>query len=164
MFKKILVALDSKETCDPLMEKAIALAQAVGAQLKLITVLSLDSDGRVALPQVTDSTWNIYKERYQVDEATGLAMLRQFKAQALNAGVSADFEQVIGNPGRLICEAAEDWSAELILVGSHGRRGLSELLLGSVSSYVMHHAPCSVLVVHRSITQSSDANAPATST
>ena len=48
-----------------------------------------------------------------------------------------------------ICQRAKVWQADLIIVGSHGRTGLSELFLGSVSNYVMHHAPCSVMVIHR---------------
>ncbi|MGF1516635.1 MAG: universal stress protein, partial [Nodosilinea sp.] len=51
------------------------------------------------------------------------------------------------SPGRVICTLAKTWAADLIVVGSHRRKGLSELFLGSVSNYVMHHAPCSVLVV-----------------
>lgn len=43
------------------------------------------------------------------------------------------------------------WDADLIVVGSHGRKGLSEMLLGSVSNYVVHHAPCSVIIVHGQI-------------
>ena len=43
---------------------------------------------------------------------------------------------------------ANSWQADMIIVGNRGRSGLSEFFLGSVSNYVMHHAPCSVLVVH----------------
>jgi nucleotide-binding universal stress UspA family protein len=54
-----------------------------------------------------------------------------------------------GDPRREIVEAAKDWDAELIVVGSHGRTGLQRLILGSVAEYVVRHAPCSVEVSRR---------------
>ena len=53
----------------------------------------------------------------------------------------------MGYSGRNIGEEAQTWSAELILVGSRGLTGLKEMFLGSISNYVTHHAPCSVLIV-----------------
>jgi nucleotide-binding universal stress UspA family protein len=54
---------------------------------------------------------------------------------------------MVGDPGKAICTLAQDWSADLIVIGRRGMHGLGELLLGSVSSYVMHRSPCAVLVV-----------------
>ena len=62
--------------------------------------------------------------------------------------LQAEFTQSFGSPERVICNLARTWEADLIMVGSHQRTGLSELVMGSVSNYVMHHAPCSVLVTH----------------
>jgi len=53
----------------------------------------------------------------------------------------------VGEPGREICALAQEWSADLILLGRRGMQGLGELLLGSVSNFVMHRANCAVLVV-----------------
>jgi hypothetical protein len=44
---------------------------------------------------------------------------------------------------------AEEWDADLVIMGSHGRTGLARLLLGSVARNVLHHASCSVLVIRR---------------
>lgn len=52
-----------------------------------------------------------------------------------------------GSPERSICEIAQTWEADLIIVGSRGLTGIKEMFLGSVSNYVTHHAPCSVLIV-----------------
>jgi nucleotide-binding universal stress UspA family protein len=54
-----------------------------------------------------------------------------------------------GDPRREIVEAAKDWDAGLIVVGSHGRTGFQRLILGSVAEYVVRHAPCSVEVSRR---------------
>jgi nucleotide-binding universal stress UspA family protein len=53
----------------------------------------------------------------------------------------------MGQPGRIIVEAARDLRADLVIVGSHGRGFWGRLALGSVSDSVVHNAPCSVLVV-----------------
>lgn len=57
-------------------------------------------------------------------------------------------EALPGPPAKVIVEKAESWGADLIVVGSHGR-GFWGRMLGSVSDGVLHHAPCSVLVVRK---------------
>lgn len=74
-------------------------------------------------------------------------MLRSLTESAIAAGVKTDFAQTSGSPGQAICNLDRTWGADLIVVGRWGRSGLNELLFGSVSNYVLHHAPCSVLVV-----------------
>jgi len=54
---------------------------------------------------------------------------------------------VRGDPREALVLAAESDQADLVVVGSHGRSGLTKLLLGSVASHVVTHAPCNVLVV-----------------
>lgn len=54
-----------------------------------------------------------------------------------------------GDPRSVIVDEAEDWSTDLIVVGSHGRTGLTRWLLGSVAQSVVSHAPCSVEVVRK---------------
>lgn len=53
----------------------------------------------------------------------------------------------LGRPAEIIIECAEKWHPDLIVVGSHGRNFWGRLALGSVSDAVLHHAPCSVLIV-----------------
>ncbi|MGL5832152.1 MAG: universal stress protein, partial [Waterburya sp.] len=77
----------------------------------------------------------------------GLDFLQGKAQEAQAKGVNTEFIQLTGNPGRVICEFASTWSADLILVGSRGLKGLKEMFLGSVSNYITHHAPCSVLIV-----------------
>jgi nucleotide-binding universal stress UspA family protein len=56
---------------------------------------------------------------------------------------------VLGEPASALVQAVRDEGADLLVVGSHGRTGLTKLLLGSVSAHAVGHAPCSVLVVKR---------------
>ncbi|WP_019505589.1 universal stress protein [Pleurocapsa sp. PCC 7319] len=81
----------------------------------------------------------------------GLEALRSLVQEATTAGVNTEFTQDFGNPGRTICDFAQTWSVETILVGSRGLTGAKEMFLGSVSNYVTHHAPCSVLIVRETL-------------
>jgi nucleotide-binding universal stress UspA family protein len=65
------------------------------------------------------------------------------------AGLHADGRVIEGDPREALLEEARQESVDLIVVGSHGRTGLEKLLMGSVASHVVAHAPCSVLVVRR---------------
>ena len=65
------------------------------------------------------------------------------------AGLSVEGAMVAGDPRSTLVEEAKRTGADLIVVGSHGRSGISRLLLGSVASYVASHAGCSVLIVKR---------------
>lgn len=64
-------------------------------------------------------------------------------------GFKATSEVRSGSPASTIVAFASEWDADLVIMGSHGRTGLARLLLGSVARNVLHHANCSVLIVHR---------------
>ncbi|MGB7084989.1 MAG: universal stress protein [Phormidesmis sp.] len=159
MFNKVLVALDTEESCSFLFEKALALAEATASDLVLLGVLTLDGGGTLpplSYPAATgyplttiDSAWEIYRERYEAYKSKEEAVLKRYLDQAIAAGIQAELRQETGDPGKIVCDVAKAENADLIIVGSHRRRGLNEFLMGSVSSYVMHRAPCSVLVVHQ---------------
>jgi len=71
-------------------------------------------------------------------------------AQALQGpGWTVESAMVQGDPRSTLVDEARRTGADLLVVGSHGRSGLSKLVLGSVASYVSSHAPCSVLIVKR---------------
>lgn len=74
-------------------------------------------------------------------DAAQLELKKQFPDSNVSIAVAR------GNPAAMIVEEAKNWNADLIVVGSHGFGFWSRLVLGSVSNGVLHHAPCSVLVV-----------------
>jgi len=149
MIQKILTALDYGDTCQDVFAAVIDLAQATQSELKLVNVLALERDDSLLFSPYTDADWNAYQAQYREVEAGGLKLLRAFTDKAKGIGIAAELAQEVGSPGPVICKLGKVWEADLIVVGSHGRRGLSEMLLGSVSNYVVHHATCSVMVVHR---------------
>ncbi len=158
MFHKILVAIDQSAMARQVFEKAVSLAQVASAELMLLHVLSHEEDGSPRMPVFSNldyypgvmqsQTLELYQHQWRDYERAGLEMLRSHAQLAQEAGLSVEFTQNPGSPSRVICELAGMWKADLIVVGRRGRSGLSELLMGSVSNYVLHHAPCSVLIIH----------------
>ncbi len=157
MYRKILVAVDHSALRTHLLDKAIGLAKLMKADLMILHALSAYEEGSPGLPvrayhsyyPISDSVaWETYQKRWETYEHEGIDELRQLAATATAQGVKTEFTQTAGDPGRVVCDMAESWQADMIVVGNRGRTGISEFFLGSVSNYVMHHAPCSVLVVH----------------
>ena len=171
MFQKILVAMDS-DSSQQVFDSALTLGKAMNSQLMLLHVLTPveESSPRIAgafsglemypdiAPEVSEEMLMSYRKQWDQFETQCLEMLRSRTAQATNAGVSAEFTQNVGNPGKTICAIARTWGADLIVLGRRGLSGLSEFLLGSVSNYVLHHAPCSVLTVQTVKTTTEQSN------
>ncbi|RAM51900.1 MAG: universal stress protein [Hapalosiphonaceae cyanobacterium JJU2] len=149
MLHKILVPIASSDTVGKcLFQEALDLAKVTGANLRLLHVLSLDdkdTPGILLLMNTPES-----KKHWEKFEKPGLDLLKSFTNQAIAAGVPTEYSQSLGSPSRIICETAKTWEADLIIMGRRGISGLSELILGSVSNYVTHHAPCSILIVQSS--------------
>lgn len=153
MTSRILVAVDRSENNKFVFDSAVSLAKTTGATLMLLHILSEGEQGYPILPTyayypiVDNHDYKLYQEKLAEHQQWGIDFLQNLTQEATAAGVDTEFTQLTGNPGRMICELASNWSADLILVGSRGLKGLKEMFLGSVSNYVTHHAPCSVLIV-----------------
>lgn len=164
MFEKILVAIDLSEINHSTFNTALSLAQTTEAKLMLLHVISPDTNNYpnpfiysgYEYNPMDESLVAIYQEQWDKFKQRGIETLRSLAKEATAAGVEAEFTQDFGNPGRTICDFAQTWSADLILVGSRGLTGVKEMFLGSVSNYVTHHAPCSVLIVRKASNYSSD--------
>ncbi|MEN9223976.1 MAG: universal stress protein [Thermostichus sp. DRC_bins_24] len=156
MYSRILVALDRSELSNMVFQRAIQLAEAMQATMMVLHVLSHEEPGAPEPPMIlgvdyssTISTelWQSYREQCAIFEQNQLDYLRSLTDEAAAHGIHAEFSLNYGNPGRVICDLARSWGADLVVVGRRGHSGLSELFMGSVSNYVLHHAPCSVLTV-----------------
>ncbi|MBE9140653.1 universal stress protein [Nodosilinea sp. LEGE 07088] len=157
MFKHILVAIDQSATSRHAFDAALDLAQALGAQLTLVHTLDRYDSDSPQQPYLAANSYSMeldellrkdyeYKWGEFVNHYESLLKQHQEVAEAI--GVRASCLQPYGRPGPAICTVARNAQADLIVVGSHGRHGLGEMFLGSVSNFVMHHAPCPVLVLH----------------
>lgn len=156
MISKILVAVDRSQNNKQVFDTAVSLGKKTGADLMLLHVLSKNEPEHPISPTYTyypiieECNYETYQKEYVKYEQHGLEFLKSLTAESTAAGIKTEYSQLAGNPGRMICELANNCSADLILVGSRGLKGLKEMFLGSVSNYVTHHAPCSVLIVRNS--------------
>lgn len=156
MFNRILVAVAPSITDNHVINEALELAKLSKANVLLLHVLSPVDDSYPTpiypgpdsvYPSIHEEAIRAYTQQWQRYEQEGLTYLTNLVEQASMAGVTTESAQVIGDPGKAICKLAIEWKADLIVLGRRGFKGLQELLVGSVSNYVLHHASCSVLTV-----------------
>lgn len=139
IFERILLAVDESAIAAHAADVGVKLARTLGADLAFAWVVDRSAayfpDGGVP--------------------AAELMALAEQDAKRLLAGFlgrmapkTRAFEFVtLGKPASEIVKTATQWPADLIVIGSHGRSGVSRMLEGSVAEEVMRHAPCAVLVV-----------------
>lgn len=152
MYKRLLVAVDLSEISQGVFDHALALAQISGGEMLLLHILSPESENiPVNYAPLIMSYTPIMVEEFQKEWETFREQckhqLEMFVRQAESQGVKVQSQQLSGHPGRLICEYAQEQQVDTIIIGRRGRSGLSELFLGSVSNYVLHHARCTVVIV-----------------
>jgi nucleotide-binding universal stress UspA family protein len=147
MYKRILVAVDSSATAERALQEALKLAKSHGAQLRIVHVVD----------EVTlDWNFSEFAEVTAVQEQfrkTGRKVLEKALQSARQRGDVTvetkllEIEQLGHHAADLIAAEADAWPADLIVVGTHGRRGVRRLLLGSVAEGVVRIASKPVLLI-----------------
>ncbi len=141
-FNRIMVATDFTDASKPAFEEAIELAKKNGAELLIShayqppNVVQADA----VAPGVYEE-WD-HNLRTQVEQK-----LQGLVDDAKKAGVQAKPLVLTGAPYEAIVEGAKDKKADLVVMGTHGRKGVSRFFLGSVASRVISTAPCPVMTV-----------------
>ena len=138
---RILLATDGSPSAAKATEEAVRLARATGWPLAIVTAWHIPVTGFAYDPLVVvDDLIDSVRE-------SATRALETAAAVARAAGVEPETKLVEGAPADQICVLAESLGATMIVIGSHGWGAVRRLLFGSVSWAVLHHAPCSVLVV-----------------
>jgi nucleotide-binding universal stress UspA family protein len=147
MYTRIVIAVDGSELAQRGLDHGLALAGRLQAQVMAVTVSE---------PPVTGyedalgwgGAYNLLPEYQRAQQETARRLLEAARARASEAGVAISTEHV---PDRYaadgIIEAAESFRADLIVMASHGRRGLGRLVLGSQVSEVLARSTIPVLVI-----------------
>ena len=141
MYKRILVPVDGSPTSIRGLDEAIGLAKLGGGSVRLVHVLD-----RVVFQGGETYTVDVFGLLREAGER----ILQKMKAHAAAAGIDAStfLSEVL--PGRVcdvVVEQAKEFGADLIVLGTHGRRGVSRLLVGSDAEQIVRVAPVPVLLV-----------------
>jgi nucleotide-binding universal stress UspA family protein len=168
-FEHILLALDRTEKADQVLSAGISMAAKYNSCLTMVhciddaNILAAASSaasvgagvpmtgsatGTLATPLEADPRQDIaFQTSLDQEVKTARDWLRRYVQKAYDAGCEEALPVIrMGNPGDNICELADELETDLVIVGRKDRSGIEEFLLGSVSSEVVHHAPCAVLV------------------
>lgn len=144
MYSRILVPVDGSPTSLKGLQEAIKLAKALQAKVKLVHVINELLGDYTLAPSV------YYEQVIEGERAAGRKTLADAQTFARNhdADVEVELIETIGaRASTIIIEAAKRWNADLIVMGTHGRRGLQRLALGSDAELVLRSAPVPVLMV-----------------
>ncbi len=147
--RKLLVPIDGSPGAQRAVAHAGDLARLAGASVVLLRVHSPDLYQLSVLseiPPLTDYEYLSAIEQQMNDPAKDPAFTEAKKA--LGAVKQVEEKIIWGQPAEMICDYAKQHEVDQIVIGSRGRSAFSALLLGSVCSQVLHHAPCPVTVVH----------------
>ncbi|KQV59591.1 universal stress protein UspA [Pelomonas sp. Root1217] len=145
MYQRILVPTDGSTTSEKGLTEAIAIAKLSGGRIRLVHVLdalsvAIGGDGFGSystefLPSLRDAGQEILTKARQRVEATGVEV-----DDALR-------EMLSGRVSDQVLQEAAAWEAELIVIGTHGRRGVRRMLLGSDAEQVLRQASVPILLV-----------------
>jgi nucleotide-binding universal stress UspA family protein len=139
---KILLAIDDSKFSEAAVHAVIARHKVQGLEVRVLhaaeppTLFTAPEMAEYIPPEET------------AEEAK--ALVAKAAAELRSAGINVTTAIVRGDPKPIILDDAKTWGADLIVLGSHGRKGLERFLVGSVSGAVLHHAHCSVEIVRLS--------------
>lgn len=144
MYRKILVPLDGSATSARGLEEAVGLARTAKATLLLLHVVDAYP---LAVEMATAETWELVLEGLRKH---GRALLDRARQTAADHGVTAE-ERLLEFPAGRVADAivgeARSAGCDLIVMGTHGRRGFSHLMIGSDAERVVRDSPLPVLLV-----------------
>lgn len=136
MYNKILIAIDDSQLSLNAAKKGLALAQQLDAQVAVLSVV--ERSEAIGNPNIGSLQDVLDTQQQQTTE-----LLDRL------AGDDKNIQKLTpqGNPTDEIIATAEEWNADLIVMGTHGRTGLKHLLVGSVAEHVIRHTTVPVMVV-----------------
>lgn len=144
MYQKILVPVDGSLTSTRGLDEAIQLAKLTGGRIRLIHVTDELSAGFAMECYAGSGDW------LTVVRENGTKLLNMLTATVKEAGIPADaalFDGLTATVQSFVTAEAISWGAELIVLGTHGRRGIGRAFLGSSAEQVLRHSPVPVLLV-----------------
>ena len=155
MYSKILVPIDDFGSAGLALENAAKIAKSTSAEIVLFHVISdvnplVISDEHVGGVHAAASVVERARQDESVHLAEQEAKLQRLADSIAGDGVSTRVEATIGNPHNEIVRAVETFGADLVIISTHARRGVSRAILGSVADEIVRDVDVPVMIVRRS--------------
>ena len=140
MFSKILVPVDGSENSHRALDTALFLSEKLGAKVTAIHVMEDVPVLHIQSEKLLREMLDAYKKENQL-------ILSKSSEIATKKGLNINTKLLQGNPGSTILAFCEKEKFDIIIMGSRGMGKFRELVLGSVSSKVLHHSICPVMII-----------------
>jgi nucleotide-binding universal stress UspA family protein len=139
---KILVPIDFSDRSLKALSYAVGIAQNFNSKLMVVYV-------NEPVPPISDKAWGVVDRSKMYEEHLGeaKARLKAIVEERTPKEMSVGVEILTGDPAPEIITVANDFHADLIVMGTHGRGGLAHLLMGSTAEKLLRKAPCPVLTL-----------------
>jgi len=141
-YQKILIAVDNSTCSEKAAKTGYDMAAKFGAEVALLNIIE-------PVPATVNPDFNLapaFLEIYDNSEENSSILLKEIEEKYSN-GISTTYLTVLDTASHGIIQQAEEWGAELIVIGTHGRGGLYHFLMGSVAEHVARKSACPVLIV-----------------
>lgn len=145
LFQRILIAIDDTTFSEKATRIGFSMAKSLNARVALINVMSSPSTSYTGDPLLGQQPL-VLPEIAQMQEEASKSILERYGSLWEGEHELTTFSQV-GNPRVEILAAAEEWEADLIILGTHGRTGFDHFISGSVAEGVARRSLCPVLIV-----------------
>jgi len=137
---KILIGIDDSKVSGDVSRAIVMQFRAEHTEIRVLHVLQPIAP---APPQMAPG----YAPELDDQKKPARELVERIAKELLSAGFKVDTAVEVGDIRERIIDSAAEWGADLIVVGSHGQRGIRRFLLGSVAEFVARHAKCSVEIV-----------------
>ena len=140
MFTKILVPADGSDNSYRALEAALVFSEKLGSSISVVNVMEQVPITHIESEKLLNELLEAYKKENQ-------EILSKCSDIAHQKGIIIKTVLLLGNPAPVILDYIKKENLDLVIMGSRGMGKFKELILGSVSSKIMHHSPCAVMII-----------------
>ena len=140
MFTKILVPVDGSDNSYKALEASLVLSEKLGSNISVVNVMEQVPITHIESEKLLNELLEAYKKENQ-------EILSKCSDIARQKGITIKTVLLQGNPAPAILDYSKKENFDLVIMGSRGMGKFKELILGSVSSKIVHHSPCAIMII-----------------